>query len=118
MKARLANRWLGILAIAALVAVAALVGVGQIPPAHAQESNINADCEHRSINPREGDNYAVTISADDGDENAYIAGRWHTVEHPGHRQHSRRGHRLFGLRGSEWRVPGRHRFGDRRVLHD
>jgi len=79
MKAHLANRWLGIAAIAALAALAAtLIGVGQIPPAHAQASNIKAHCESRAIYPYEGNNYQVTITAED--KNARIAGRWYTVE--------------------------------------
>ena len=55
---------------------------GTDSPAHAQEGNINADCEFEAINPDEGENYRVTITADNGDEDAHIAGWWYTVQHP------------------------------------
>ncbi len=66
--------------LAALVGAVVLLGPAQAAPVHAQESNIVADCEFWATNPGEGDNYRVTISAED--ENAHIAGWWHTVAHP------------------------------------
>lgn len=84
MKDYLANRRLGMLAIAAVVTAAAatLIAVGQIPPARAQEGNIVGDREFWATNPDEGENSSVTISADDGEEDALISGWWQTVAHP------------------------------------
>ena len=81
-----ANRWPGLLALAALVASVALLGPGQPPPAHANETGIWAHCtrgwDNRIFQPRtrptEGENYSVAVRTDNGGD-GLMRGHWHTV---------------------------------------